>query len=808
MNRAIVAVLVGWSSAGWADACPPTPNDFVTWGANDAVTSGDVWMSSVWCGSVVDGQLVVQPNAPVVFNSVVDAMGLAQNWSSQWAQLMGDVGSCDPESWSARLMNAAYFCDYLGTNRNQTTFAHTASPGVVLPGTSTPVIYWLSEYVKYYTRPHGWRPMCIAVGDAAGTADGHVYAANPENDDPLKLYFPWFWNLTAVDRASTLVHEASHEFSGHLPNNSCANVRSCDDVFGNMNAQTLTLFFNAQTLDAYRRAEGSTELELVNYGNGVCGYVPLVPDAQRFALVISMELRLENTFKYPPAESEWPPSAFVDSVGGTSLDLGDTPGGLAGLAYRIDLVNGARWPCGAVCTATDYDFATGGTRACNEQYQPGNAAINVHNRELCRSLNAEVGTGVTPKQHAELKKRLIMESQNCLSGVSDTYVAQVCAQLSTQATRVEDIETAWPIPDQGFSFDASKAIRACQASYCTQRRDASWDTAATAACFDWDDPYGCLALTCGDRTALASAHGKSSYEYFESVVCRGSALGRQFAGLTDGDDQCAARYDECVIRERYLPAWIAQQAGGTCWLRATGTSPSRDPLFRTVRDAVGTVSVENFLALDRDSNLATSRCLMESVACQAEVAALEAALAKLIHDEASTRPVWKTPVLPDSWERLRGRFDRDVRSELERLGADLLNPAVSTGPLIKNARLSALATSPEAMVAIAELVGHDTYLRAGGARFARGRFDPAALTRYSVEADPYAIPTATRATELGALNRLDQRIGSTQAQAAFSKTTLLTGPQAYTHLRALFDAKNGVELEAAFEAFVTDASAH
>lgn len=809
MNRAIVAaVLVGWASVGWADWCPPTPNEFVTWGANDAVTSGDEWMSRLWCGSVVDGQLVTQPNAPVVFNSVVDAMGLAQNWSSKWAQLMGDVGSCNPESWSGRLMNGAYFCDYLGAHRSQTTFAQQYSPGAVLPGATTPVTYWLAEFVKYYSREHGWEPLCIAQGDAPGLADGYISAANPTNDDPLKLYFPWFWNFTAVNRASVLVHEAAHEFAPHLSDDACSAKRSCDDAYGNANAQTFTVVFNAQTVDAYRRAEGSTELEVVNYGNGVCGYVPLVPDAQRFDLVASMQLRLLNHFKFPPPKSEWPPASLTDWVGGTGLDLGDTAGGINGLAYRIDLVNGARWPCSAVCTPTDYDFATGGTRACNEQYQPGNAAINVHNRELCRSLNTEVAAGVTPKQQAALVKRLIMEAQNCLSGVSDTYVAQVCGQLSAQATRVEDIETAWPIPDQGFSFDASKAIRTCQASYCTQRRDASWDTAAAAACFDWDDPYGCLALTCGDRTALASAHGKGSYEYFESVVCRGSALGRQFAGLSEGDDQCATRYDECVIRERYLPAWVAQQAGGTCWLRATGTSPSRDPLFRTVRDAVGTVSVENFLALDRDSNLATSRCLMESVACQAEVAALEAALAKLIHDEASTRPVWKTPVLPDSWERLGGRFDRDVRNELERLGAELLNPAVSTGPLIKNARLSALVTSPEATVAIAELVGHDTYLRAGGARFAQGRFDPAALTRHAVEADPYAIPTATRATELGALNRLDQRLSSSQAQTAFSKTTRLTGAQAYTHLRALFDAKNGVELEAAFEAFVTDANAH
>ena len=808
MSRAIIGALVlSLSSPAWAaDWCPPSSSDFVAWGANDAVTSGDVWMSSVWCGSTVNGVLVPLPSREPVINSVIDAMGLGQNWGSRWAQLMSTVTQCDPESWSARFINGAYFADYLGHHRLQTTFAQTASPGALMPEGDW-VTYWLARYIKYYTREDGWAPFCIASGDTPGD-NWFIFAANPKNHDPLKVYFPWFWNMTAVDRSSVLVHEASHQFSSHIGDTECLNGGSCDGVFGSPNAQTFTIYFNAQTVDAYRRQPGdSTELEIYNYGQDICGYVPLVPDAQRFSQVQSMQDRLRTVFKHVPAESSWPPSAFIDNVWGTGLDFGDAPGGASGTAYRIDLVNGSRWPCGAVCTPADYDFATGGTRACNENYRAENIAINQQNKALCLALNAQVAGGVTPTQHASLRNQIGSGAKACLSGVSDAWVAQVCAQLSSQATKVEDIETNWSIPDMEFYFDASRAIHSCQASFCAQKHTTAWDTAASAACFDWDDPYGCLKLACGDLAAIQLAKGKNSPEYLKAVVCRASELNRDFAGLADPQDVCSDEYEACLLEERYQAAWAAQQAGGACWVRGSGSSPTTDPLFVTLRDKAGTLPVENFLSLDTASHLATSRCLMENMTCQMEHAALEAGLAKLIHDEARTRPVWKVPTLPDSWEKLKGRYDRDVFNEMNRVGAALTDPTVTFGPLSKNPALARLVESPEASLAIAAVVGHDTYLKAGGSRFAKGIFNPAVLVQYGAEADPYGFSTAAHTAELSALGRLNQRLSAAQVKTAFSKTNRLTGPQAYGHVLALFNSKNGVELEAAFEAFVADAAA-
>lgn len=798
-----LAVLTVVASPAWAEPCPPTPEAFDAWGWIDAATSGDAWISSVWCGSTDGGALVALPTREGVINTFIDAMGLGQNWQSSWAQLMGDVLACDPDSWSGRFANGAFSADYVGVNRDQDTFEQSASPGALMPE-GDPVKLWLSRYVRYYTREEGWRPRCIASGDLAGPSDGYVYAANPNNDDPNKLYYPWFWNLSAVDRASVLVHEASHEFSSHVGDTACLNGASCDATYGAANAQTFTITFNAQSIDAYRRRGDSRELEIYNYGYGICGYVPLLPETQRWGIVEKVWDRLQSVFQYPPPQSEWPAAAFIDFVDGSIYDLAAEPDGLPGFAYRIDIVNNALWPCAAVCDADDYDFATKGARACNEDYQPGNAAINAHNRALCRELNTLVDAGVTPKQHADLRTRLILESDNCLSGVSEAYVAQVCAEVSAQATNVDDIEEGWSIPDQGFGFYAEDAIRDCQRSFCEARHDATWDSAAAAACYEWDDTAGCLELACGDLSALAAKYGRDSYEYFDAIVCRASESNRHLAGLTEASGGCAAAYDECVIRDRYLPSWSQQVAGGACWLETAGLTPDRDPLYRNVRQAVGTLDVERFLALDRTSNLTTSRCLMESMTCEAQQAALRGALAKMLHDEALTRPVWKRPSVPDPWEKLSGRFGRDVLAEMSKLGAEL--SSMSVGALARYAPLARLVSTPEASVVIAELVGHDTFFAAGGARFAAGVFEPAKIQRFTAELDPYALPKGTHAAELSALGRVQARLGTAEVEQAFAKTRQLSGPQAYAHLLELLGAQDGVELEQALESFVTDVS--
>ena len=143
-------------------------------------------------------------------------------------------------------------------------------------------------------------------------------------------------------------------------------------------------------------------------------------------------------------------------------------------------------------------------------------------------------------------------------------------------------------------------------------------------------------------------------------------------------------------------------------------------------------------------------------------------------------------------------------SALERRN-QLVEAGVALTGTVLSPRLR-LVSTPEASVVIAELVGHDTFFAAGGARFAAGVFEPAKIQRFTAELDPYALPKGTHAAELSALGRVQARLGTAQVDQAFAKTRQLSGPQAYAHLLELLGAQNGAELEQALESFVTDAS--
>jgi hypothetical protein len=52
------------------------------------------------------------------------------------------------------------------------------------------------------------------------------------------------------------------------------------------------------------------------------------------------------------------------------------------------MVNGAMWPCQAVCNVADYTYnANGpsGSKACNEDWQSGNAARNARTASAART---------------------------------------------------------------------------------------------------------------------------------------------------------------------------------------------------------------------------------------------------------------------------------------------------------------------------------------------------------------------------------------------------------------------------------------
>lgn len=802
---ALAALAAGSAAPGAAraDYCPPNVSDFDTWTWISGSTSGDNWMRNIVCASAA--------TRTAARDLVVNHMGLDENWDD-WDDMLATLSDCNANTWGMRLVNGGYAVEYVGIQRDNDTFEHFASPGGILPD-GTPVTHWLSQYASYYISEEGYQLECLADGDSAGPGDGFTFASNPSSNSACSLYFPWFWNKTVTDRASTIVHEATHEFQGHLGDDQCDNGASCDDAFMNANAQSFQIIYDAQSLDAYQREPGSRELKVVGYGNEVCGYLPALPDAERFSQVSVMRSKLQNVFKTEPPQSSWPASAFIDAVADDIYDVAAQPGGNAGQAYRIDMVNGAMWPCEKVCKTSDYTFnpnGGSGPRACNEAWQPGNAEVNAYNRGHCNDLNAQVAAGVTPAERANLRSQALNTMHGCVPGLSDEYLAQMCVQAMNGADHVNDIENAWPIPESlGYMYDEEQAIRDCQAEFCQSQPLGSWNEEAFAACFEWDDPAGCMPLACGELDTIEAEKGRDSIEYLNALVCRASELGRNIESLEDSEGICDRVFNECYIRENYLDLWLAQINGdGACW--AEGLGNLSDPYWRGRREQIGVMDPGRWVISDRGPGLLRSTCTLEEMECEAFQAALQAMMAKLAHMKAGGRPGWKGPPLPDPWEDIRGRFDRELVGEMASVGESLMAGGELQTPLARDARLTRAANMPEARVAMAEFVGQDLYFSAGGARFAEGVFAPERLGHFSGEnaaKDPYGLETEGFEAEIGALQTLNQRVGSRQWQALLGRAGQLDGNVYYGHVLALLDARDGEALLAAHDALQADLQA-
>ncbi|MCB9546744.1 MAG: hypothetical protein H6706_12940 [Myxococcales bacterium] len=797
MLSLVFATLLAPAAAS-ADACPPNVSDFDTWTWLPSWSSGDSWVTNLVCATPA--------KRDQVRSLVRTHLGLDEN-NDYWSGMMSNSEVCNPNQWGGRVIGGGYATELVGIHRDNDTLNQTISPGGILPD-GTPVKFWLSQYASYYISEEGYDWECLADGDAPGPDDGFTFASNPASNSACTFYFPWFWNKTVMDRASTVVHEATHEFAGHISDSACTNGASCDDVFMNANAQSFQIIFDAQAVDAYRREAGSRELDVVNFGNGVCGYLPLLPDQDRFALVQVMISKLKKCFQTVPPASAYPASAVLDSVPGTIWDLAGNPGGQADVAYRIDIWNGARWPCGQVCQPSDFTWnpnGASGPRACNETWQAGNAAINQANRNRCNMLNGQLGAGVTKAEYASLVSQAQYGMQGCIKGVSQEYLDSVCDDLIPAAQDVGDIESAWPLDDNiGYGYDPEEAILGCQTRFCGQQNIAAWDAEARGVCYEWDDAKGCMDLLCGDLAALDPDPGRASQTYLEAVICRASELGRAIPGVRAADVGCSKVFNDCIVRERYLPLWENQLAGDDCWSDSL-PAPAPDPFFTNHRRQIGELSWDRFAVVDRGPGLMVSSCALEEAECEAFQAAMRRIMAKIMKMKTRERFPWQVPPGPDPWEHMVGRFDREFSVAMGDL-SDALD--VDQAPLYRDAALRRASASPDAQVAMADLIGHDTFLRMGGARFAdRGIFNPARLAQFggpNAERDPHGLPTDGFEDEIAAFEALGARLDSRQWFALRRQAPQLGAERYYGHLVALLNARSGVELKAAHDALQRD----
>jgi hypothetical protein len=165
-----------------------------------------------------------------------------------------------------------------------------------------------------------------------------------------------------------------------------------------------------------------------------------------------------------------------------------------------------------------------------------------------------------------------------------------------------------------------------------------------------------------------------------------------------------------------------------------------DPFRRARRAQIGLMDPNRYVTSDRGVGLLLSSCTIEQMQCEALQAALQALLAKLANMKAGQQDPWRGPPLPDPWEDIQGRFDRELVAEMSTLGGELIAGMDADIPLARNQRLTRAANMPEARVAMAEFVGHDLYFTSGGAQHAEGIFAPERLATFNgpnAAQDPY-----------------------------------------------------------------------
>ena len=523
------------------DVCTP---DYAGWGMIDSTTSMDGVAKAFLCNSA-------DPDALLAY--YWDRLHLGESGDYWPAQAILEGFGCGGGSNGAltRLIDAAAGIDMVWNALHSTTLGQA------------PWAYQFMDFLYNYGH-EGF--------EAEACTNDDVVAANPYFG-ATKLHYKFFFTYDVFTRAGTLIHEVSHEFVSHADPECGASCignggkGSCDEAYGLKNAQTWDIRFLDQAVQSYRRDGGSPDLKVRNYGNDVCGWIPLLSEQARLSSASLVKWKLDQCFNNMFLMDTLPMSVgvFPSSNAGSSY---------GGWQYTVDQYYQARWVCGKVCDPAEHVWPDG-VDSCNSDWQPGNYDINNKNRAMCEAANAKVDAGVTPAQLDMLRKSL--NYYQCLAGISDSYVAGYCEDLEAKVADVPALEAAWNLPDVPGSFDSGEALGGCVRTYCQSNFDPAWVSAARQACYEWDgDSLGCLASVCPSMSETKAQYGADSREYFRAIQCV-----RHFvenagdpAGYKAPDDICGKEYFDCREVEAFN-AWMDGKAVGKCGLMtADATAPA------------------------------------------------------------------------------------------------------------------------------------------------------------------------------------------------------------------------------------------
>jgi hypothetical protein len=624
----------------------------------------DAEVAAVWC--------------PSSWNTYWNALHLDEE--SEWTDFKASgSGQCWQNNLDVRMMNAAAILDMI-TNARKTTSLNLAK------------FDWLWDHVALHS-DSGYDTTC---------ENGSAIATNDAGATSIHL---GFWKKSVGYRGAVLVHEAVHDWSSHVGDDECYAKGSCDDEFGKSNANTWTVVYYDHAVASYKLRPASTELLPVNFGNDMCGYMPLLSPFEREDMRAKMEKKLNESFATPPPYSQWPV---------TEGKRGSEPGwDYGGNNFEVDHFLGTRWGCTKVCDPNDYVWPNG-NKACDESHQPGNQQVNQSNKAKCVAANALIAAGVTPAQRQQAAQQLKNTTQSCVPGYSDAYLDQYCANLTGTSSTVPQLESKWDLDDEP-SFDSGQALAACERSFCDVKFKPAWIAQARSACYEWNDDIGCVRAVCGDLTTLGLQYGNTSQEYFDAVNCRRNYFehgGNANAYYTSEESgRCELQYVACVnAKER--DAWLLAKQNGTCNLvPPQGSLPwSGNYQLQAISNIANAEDYNSFQNAYPNTDI--SQCVLQKQLCETVEKTVSKWGHKLVAEGYQVAPTVQLQIdlpNPPPFERLSTAGHQQIR-ELCAVVAGKASSAITPDQAGKMLR-----ATPQASFILADLLGRNTYFAALGA---------------------------------------------------------------------------------------------
>jgi hypothetical protein len=706
----------------------------------------------------MDGE-VAKVWCPSSWDTYWNALYLSEE--SEWADLT-ESGSnhCRKDNLVVRMINSAVILDMI-TAAHKTTSLNLAR------------FDWLWDHVEPHSSS-GYDTTCenkIATNDAGATS---IHLG--------------FWTKSVAYRGAVLVHEAVHDWSSHIDDDECDNGGSCDDAFGNSNANTWTVIYYDHAIDSYRLRPSSTELLAVNFGNDVCGFMPLLSEFERSDVLQKSLNKLTGGFAEKPPQSQWPVTV------GTRASDPDWDYG--GINYEADHFFSARWGCTKVCDPADYVWPNG-KKACNEEYQPGNLQVNQWNKAKCVAANDIVAGGVTPAERQKAAQTFNASKKSCVPGYSDAYLHQYCSTLTSSSSTVGQLDSEWQLDDEP-GFDSEQALAACERSFCDANFSPAWKATARAACYEWDDSIGCVDALCGDLTALAKTYGTTSQEYFNAVNCRRNYVeynGSEYAYYTDPESvgPCENQYISCV-NSKLHDAWVVAKQNGTCNLVPASWQWAGNYQLKAISDLPNASDYNSYK--NTYPTVDISECVMVRQLCEVLQNNISKWGAKLVAEGYQVAPAIQEKLdrpNPPPYERLATDAHQQVR-DLAAIASGKVKSDISADRALKM-----LTTTPQAAFILADLLGTDTYFAALGAKGRESVFG-STVVRNARKASLCMTCAKTPAQEAILRQLAADKIVRERAESPATKTmlrraaTLLSQEERFTYMKRLAAATTGAQV--------------